>query len=66
MKELGFSLTDAKVTEVFKKFDADGSGAIEAEELKDAMKALGYEATKLEVERIIQEIDKDGSGSIEY
>jgi Ca2+-binding EF-hand superfamily protein len=33
----------------FDLFDADGSGAIDERELRDAMKALGFEASKLEI-----------------
>ena len=34
MKELGFTLTDDQVTEVFKKFDSDNSGELDKAECK--------------------------------
>ena len=40
MKELGFSLTDAKVTEVFKKFDADNSGELDKAECRALVAAM--------------------------
>jgi len=55
--------------EVFKQafdlFDADGSGVIDANELKEAMRALGFEVTKKQVDEMIEEVDQDGSGTID-
>jgi len=55
--------------EVFKQafdlFDADGSGMIDANELKEAMRALGFEVTKKQVDEMIEEVDQDGSGTID-
>jgi centrin-1 len=47
-------------------FDTDGSGKIDAKELKVAMRALGFEPKKDEVKKMISEIDKDGSGKIDF
>ena len=42
---------------------ADGSGTIDAKELKVAMRALGFEPKKAEIEKMIADIDTDGNGS---
>ena len=51
-----------EIREAFDLFDADGSGTIDAKELKVAMRALGFEPKKEEIRRMIADIDKDGSG----
>merc|ERR1712222_187656 len=55
-----------EIREAFDLFDTDGSGTIDAKELKVAMRALGLDAKKDEIRRMINDIDKDGSGTIEY
>jgi Ca2+-binding EF-hand superfamily protein len=47
-------------------FDTDGSGAIDAKELKVAMRALGFEPKKEEVKKMMAEADREGTGRIEY
>uniref|UniRef100_A0A0G4IFG4 EF-hand domain-containing protein n=1 Tax=Chromera velia CCMP2878 TaxID=1169474 RepID=A0A0G4IFG4_9ALVE len=55
-----------EVKEAFDLFDTDGSGTIDAKELKVAMRALGFEPKKEEVRKMIADIDKDGSGTIDF
>ncbi|KAK2955810.1 putative Caltractin [Blattamonas nauphoetae] len=55
-----------EIREAFDLFDTDGSGTIDAKELKVAMRALGFEPKKDEVKRMIQEIDRDGTGTIDF
>ena len=55
-----------EIKEAFDLFDTDGSGKIDAKELKVAMKALGFESKKEEIRKIILDIDKEGSGQIDY
>ena len=55
-----------EIKEAFDLFDTDGSGKIDAKELKVAMKALGFESKKEEIRKIINDIDKEGSGQIDY
>ena len=50
----------------FKLFDADGSGAIDVEELYNALKALGVKMPKKEVRVLLKELDKDGSEAIDF
>ena len=47
-------------------FDTDGSGTIDAKELKVALRALGFEPKKEEIKKMIADIDKDGSGTIDF
>lgn len=48
------------------KYDDDGSGQIEAEELMGIMKYLGVNVTEKEVHEMVLEIDEDGSGTIDF
>lgn len=54
-----------EVKETFLMFDRDGSGSIDAKELRAAMRALGQEYTKKETKEIIEGIDEDGNGEID-
>jgi len=47
-------------------FDTDGSGSIDAKELKVAMRALGFEPKKEEIKKMIADLDTEGNGVIEY
>ncbi|KAL9138920.1 centrin [Amphidinium carterae] len=52
--------------QAFDLFDTDGSGEIDAKELK-VMRALGFEPKKEEIQKMISDVDDDGmSGSIGY
>mmetsp|Transcript_41620 Transcript_41620/g.50638 ORF Transcript_41620/g.50638 Transcript_41620/m.50638 type:complete len:170 (-) Transcript_41620:894-1403(-) len=55
-----------EIREAFDLFDSDGSGTIDAKELKVAMRALGFEPKKEEIRKMIAEIDKDGSGTVDF
>ena len=55
-----------EIKEAFDLFDTDGSGTIDAKELKVAMRALGFEPKKEEIKKMIADIDKDGSGTIDF
>merc|ERR1719465_231259 len=68
-KSKKFELTEEQkqeIREAFDLFDTDGSGTIDAKELKVAMRALGFEPKKEEIKKMISDIDKDGSGTIEF
>ena len=63
-KSSKFELTEEQkqeIREAFDLFDTDGSGTIDAKELKVAMRALGFEPKKEEIKKMISDIDKDGS-----
>ncbi len=55
-----------KYEEIFKRYDADGSGTIEAHELGEVMKELGQQLSPAELSKMIDEIDTDGSGEIDF
>ncbi|KAH7721418.1 hypothetical protein AAVH_11033 [Aphelenchoides avenae] len=53
--------------ELFSMFDADGSGAIGSEELKQAMMSIcGQQTTDGEIDDLIREVDEDGNGEIDF
>ena len=52
-----------EIREAFDLFDTDGSGEVDAKELKAAMTALGFETGKNEAEEMISKVDSDGSGA---
>merc|ERR1712084_212335 len=54
-------LTDDQIQEIreaFDLFDTDGSGTIDAKELKVAMRALGLDAKKDEIRRMINDFNE--------
>uniref|UniRef100_A0A7S3CYJ2 EF-hand domain-containing protein n=1 Tax=Palpitomonas bilix TaxID=652834 RepID=A0A7S3CYJ2_9EUKA len=53
------------IRESFELFDADGSGAIDFQELKVAMKMMHYNLTTNELKKFFERVDGDGSGEIE-
>lgn len=61
----------AEVKEAFDLFDTEGSGVIEAKELKVALRALGFEPQKDEIKRLINQAggsgrEKDVGGTIDF
>jgi len=61
------SLTDDQIKEAFNLFDADGSGAIDVEEMSLAMKGLGFgELPREEVDKMLKSIDLNSNGLIEF
>jgi len=56
----------SEIREAFDLIDTDGSGSIDAKELKVAMRELGFEPKKEEIKRMIADIDTDRSGTIEF
>ena len=54
-----------EIDKVFRLFDKDQSGNIDANELKDAMTALGIYTDKDSLKKLMNKADKDGSGTIE-
>jgi len=61
--------TDAELKEmevVFKSFDKDSSGHIDAKELKEALKNLKMYENDAQVTSLIKEVDSNKSGTIEW
>merc|ERR1711975_144427 len=55
-----------EICEAFDLFDTDGSGCIDAKELKVAMRALGFEPKKEEIRKMVSDMDKDGDGTVDF
>jgi len=55
-----------ELREAFSLFDTDGSGSIDASELKRVLGCLGRKLTTEELVEIISSIDQDGNGQIEF
>jgi Ca2+-binding EF-hand superfamily protein len=49
---------------VYMRFDRDGSGEIDASELRSALNWLGYAVNNERSQQIVSEVDVDGSGNI--
>ena len=64
--EDGVAASAAEIRESFDLIDTDGSGSIDATELKVAMRALGFEPNKEEIKKMIADIDTDRSGTIDF
>lgn len=58
--------SNSSMMEAFKLFDKDGSGKIDADELKEAMMRLGDKLSKEEAEDMIRTADLDKDGKIDY
>ncbi|KAM3293505.1 hypothetical protein ACQJBY_036829 [Aegilops geniculata] len=52
--------------ELFKMIDADNSGTITFDELKDGLKRVGSELTEHEIQALMDAADIDNSGTIDY
>merc|ERR1711981_1368777 len=67
--QFAMSLTEdqkKECKEAFDLFDSDGSGAIDASELKVAMMALGFEPNDDEIDKMVKDIDADGNATVEF
>ncbi|CAK9015487.1 unnamed protein product [Durusdinium trenchii] len=56
----------ARVSEIFDRFDVDGSGVLERHELMKVLRVLDSEITTSEIQRILQELDKSKDGKVSY
>eukprot|EP00929_Paragymnodinium_shiwhaense_P003907 TRINITY_DN104621_c0_g1_i1.p1 TRINITY_DN104621_c0_g1~~TRINITY_DN104621_c0_g1_i1.p1 ORF type:complete len:169 (+),score=69.45 TRINITY_DN104621_c0_g1_i1:114-620(+) len=52
----------AEIKEAFDLFDQDGTGTIDAKELKVALRALGFEPKKEELKKLVSDLDKGNNG----
>lgn len=61
----GFTKSEVEEFEhAFKKFDRDGSGEIDTDELIGILGWLGYTQSDAVVKEVLQKVDFDGSGSV--
>jgi len=66
-REMGVSLVRyEEMQEVFKLFDADGSGSIDPKEIRTQMSSLGFEVDNTTIYQLISDLDSDGSQQIEF
>lgn len=54
------------IYEIYRKFDADGSGGMDQNELKVLLDELKVPMTAEELEALFDELDEDGGGEIEF
>lgn len=57
--------SEKELRDAFAVFDRDGSGTIEADEIRKVMKSLGDNLTDEEIDEMIKHVDKDGNGTID-
>jgi len=62
----GSAIAEDELKKVFRQFDADGSGSIDAAELREAMMVLGVKCTMNAAKRVLKLIDTDGDGTIDW
>lgn len=55
-----------EMREVFRMFDADNSGTLDINELRDVMHSIGLAPEDWEIRAMIAEVDGDNSGSIDW
>ena len=55
-----------RAIDLFRSWDADGNGLVDAAEFREAVRCLGYEAPRAEVDALFAEFDADGSGEISF
>ena len=54
------------VTELFKSWDADGSGSIARDEFHEGLHRLGYDATAETIDVVFESFDVDHGGELEF
>ena len=57
---------EAKCFEAFSAFDKDGSGEIDANELRIVLEMMGQKTTEEEIFRMIAEADASNTGEIDF
>ena len=55
-----------QLNEIFKKFDADGSGQVDTEEISAMLSSLGMLVQPSIVKQMMTEADTDKSGEIDF
>ena len=55
-----------KLRQIWKKVDADGSGELDWDELREVFKMMGREMNDKEMDKALNEIDKDGGGEVDF
>jgi Ca2+-binding EF-hand superfamily protein len=60
--------SSARVIDLFRQWDEDGSGEIDQKEFRQAVQAMGFDFgfEPAEIDRLFSELDVDGSGQLDY
>ncbi|CAD8110193.1 unnamed protein product [Paramecium primaurelia] len=58
--------TKTQLFEVFKKFDKDGNGYVESNELIEISRQMNEEITQDDVDRLMKVVDQNGDGKISF
>ena len=57
---------DTEVAQAFRKFDADGSGAIDKDELQALSKQLGHPLSEEQLQKALEDLDLNKDGVIDF
>jgi Ca2+-binding EF-hand superfamily protein len=63
---LGAPTVLARVIDIFRVWDEDGSGTVSKREFARALPMLGLPVTRDKADELFDLIDEDGSGQLEY
>ena len=66
VKQIKDNDKEDETKEIFRVFDKDGSGTIDAEEVRHVLHNLGEKLSDKEVGELMKEADIDGNGEIDY
>ena len=58
-------MNEPAVKAAFERFDADGSGSVDAKEIGEILKAANAEISPEELDTMLKRLDKDGSGELD-
>jgi Ca2+-binding EF-hand superfamily protein len=59
-------LNKEKVQRAFQFFDKDGSGSIDAEEIKEVLGLTNNQNLNKEITTIVAQVDKNGDGKLDF
>jgi len=66
MRQVSHENPEQEMWDAFCKIDADKSGYIDRDELKQLMISLGQKMTEDQIDAMVEEVDTNGDGKISY